>query len=88
MNTIIIIVAGILMVVVGTLLQLRHSRCQAKLLDEQKARFLKGAMHRHNERLRNKQNVPLAERIKGLPFADDLGSTLFHEPTVRVIHER
>lgn len=89
MNTIIIvIVAGILMVVAGTLLQLRHGRRQAKLLDEEKAKFLKRATRRHNEMLRDKQDVPLAERIKGLSFADDLGSTLFHEPTIRVIHER
>lgn len=90
MNTIIIvIVAGILMVVAGTLLQLRHGRCQAKLLDEQKTRFLKGAMRRHNEKLRSKQDVPLAERIKKLPFADDdKGSRLFYEPTIRVIRER
>lgn len=90
MNIIVlVIVAGMLMVILGTLLQLRHGRCQAKLLDEEKTRFLKGAMRRHNAKLRSKQDVPLAERIKKMPFADDdEGSRLFYEPTVRVIRER
>lgn len=76
------------MVVAGILLQLRHDKRRVQFSNEEKAKFLKGATRRHNEMLRDKQDVPLAERIKGLPFADDLGSTMFHEPTVRVIRER
>jgi hypothetical protein len=88
MNIFIVIVSGILMVVVGTLLQLRHGRRQAQLLDEQRARFLKGATRRHNERLREMHEFPLAERIKGLPFADNSDISKYYEPTVRVISER
>lgn len=88
----IIIAACTLVVIVGTaiiLLRLRFDKRRAELLIEEKEKFLRGALRRHNKRVHDKHDDPLAERIKKtLPYADNVKITNYYEPTIRVISER